>query len=425
VPLPYLFLAVAIYSMKVISRFAGEATLPVRTTPLPKRPDRFGAGELAALRAALDKNELWYWQDGSVVASAMEAYAKKFGAHRAVATSSGTASLHVAIAASQMPTGSEVITTPITDIGTINAILYQNLIPVFADVDPDTAMPRAEHIEAAITERTRGVVVVHLSGRPAEIDAIASLCSAKGLVLIEDCAQALGATYKGRAVGQFGRFGCFSLNDQKHITSGEGGFVLTRNDDDFYLCHNYADKYYDRHRRNVRLNALAPNYRMSEVDGALASVQLAKLDGIVGKRRVLGDRLNVELAKIVGIIPQGKPANGECSYFFYLLRIDPTLITCTRDQFLEQLEAEGIKALPAYVPKPIYRSPYFLQKSFFPGAWPAEVVAGRSYDYGAISLPGAEAAVATGISLTLHEGFDSADIDDYVAAIRLVAERNS
>jgi len=398
---------------------------------MPKRPQRFDGDELKALEAALKQNRLWYLgppdhPEDSIVGNAMAAYAEKFGAARAVATSSGTASLHVAVAASQMPTGSEVITTPITDIGTINAILYQNLIPVFADVDPDTAMPRAEHIQAVMTERTRGVVAVHLTGRPADIDDIAALCKEKDVVLIEDCAQALGATYKGQSVGQFGRFGCFSLNDQKHITSGEGGFVLAGNEKDFLLCHNYADKYYDRHRKGVRLQALAPNYRMSELDGAMATVQLSRLDGIVRKRRELGDRLNGELAKIPGIIPQGKPTQGECSYFFFLLRIDPKVITCTREKFLDELKAEGITdALPAYVRQPIYRSPYFLNKSFFPGKWPAEAVAGRVYDYAAISLPGAEKAVETGISLTLHEGFEHSDIDDYVAAITLVARRNS
>lgn len=401
--------------------------MPVRTKELPPRPDRFGAEELAALTAALDKNSLWYWpkpNETSIVATAMEAYAKRFGAHSAVATSSGTASLHVAVAASRMPPGSEVITTPITDIGTINAILYQNLIPVFADVDPNTAMPRPEHITAAITDRTRGVVAVHLTGCPMEIDDIAAICARRGLALIEDCAQALGATYKKKSVGLFGHFGCFSLNDQKHITSGEGGFVLTGTDYDYFLCHNYADKFYDRYGRNIRLQALAPNYRMSELDGAMAAAQLPKLDGIVRRRRELGDRLDRELSKIRGVIPQRKPADAECSYFFYLLRIDPRIITCSRDQFLRALAKEGIPARAAYVREPIYRSYYFLQKSFFPGVWPAEVVSGRQYDYKSVSLPGAEEAVATGISLELHEGFADSDIDDYIAAIDLVAKNN-
>lgn len=402
--------------------------MPVRVTPLPRRPDRFGPEELAALGRALDSNALWYWDNNrpTLVSKAMEAYAAKFGAPHAIATSSGTASLHVAVAASMIPAGSEVITTPITDIGTINAILLQNLIPVFAEVDPNTATPTPAHIEAAITERTKAVVVVHLSGFPCRVDEIADLCTRRGLTLIEDCAQALGATYKGKGVGHFGRFGCFSLNDQKHITSGEGGFVLAHSEADFYLCHNYADKYYDRHRKGVRLHGLAPNYRMSELDGAMATTQLPKLDAIVAKRRKLGDRLNRELGQIRGIIPQVNSPDAECSYFFYLLRIDETIITCSRKEFLSQLEDEGIPASGAYVPTPIYKSPYFQTKSFFPGGvWPAEVVAGRTYDYTAVQLPGAEKAVATGIQLYLNEGFEDTDIDDYIEAIKIVAGRNS
>ncbi len=355
----------------------------------------------------------------------MKAVATRFSAPFASATSSGTASLHVAVASTMIPPGSEVVTSPITDIGTINAILLQNLIPVFADVDANTAMPTPETIEAAITPNTRAVVAVHLSGFPSRIDEVADLCSARGLTLIEDCAQALGATFKGRSVGQFGRFGCFSLNDQKHITSGEGGFILSGNEDDFYLCHNYADKYYDRHKRGVRLEALAPNYRMSELDGAMAGIQLTKLDGIVSKRRALGDWLNSELAQIKGIIPQVNTPDAACSYFFYLLRVDPSVIKCTRDAFIAQLAAEGVQAFGAYVLAPIYRTPYFLNKSFFPGGiWPAEVVSGRSYDYRSVSLSGAEEAVATGIQLPLHEGFEQRDVEDCVTAIKLVADRN-
>jgi perosamine synthetase len=400
--------------------------MPIRTTPFPERPARFGQEELQALQQALAKNKLWYWQQGSVVESVMKTIATRFGANYAVATSSGTASLHVAIAAARMRPGTEVVTTPITDIGTINAILYQNLIPVFAEVDPDLGMPRPEHIAAAITPNTGAVVAVHLTGCPMYIEEVAAVCTEKGVMLIEDCAQGLGATYKGKSIGQFGHFGCFSLNDQKHITSGEGGFILTDTEERFYLCHNYADKFYDRHRKGVRLQALAPNYRMSELDGAMASAQLPKLDAIITKRRRLGDRLSAELARIRGIIPQTRPAGAEASYFFYLFRIDTSIITCNRDTFIQQLVAEGIPATGAYVPTPVYKSPYFANKSFFPGGiWPAEVVSGRAYDYNTIRLPGVETAVSTGLSLPLHEGFEDADINDYIAAISAVAARNS
>jgi len=370
----------------------------------------------------LNKNTLWYWQQNSVVKQSVDAVAKQFGANYAVATSSGTASIHVVIAASQIRPGMEVITTPITDMGTINAILYQNLIPVFADVNPDSALLTVDTIRTAVTDRTRAVVVVHLTGCPADIAPIADFCKASNLTLIEDCAQALGATYQGQHVGTFGDFGCYSLNDQKHITSGEGGFVLTQTEERFYLCHNYADKYHDRHRRGVLLHALAPNYRMSEIDGAMFLVQLPKLKAIIDKRRALGRSLTQQIRQIPGIIPQAQPQQVEESYFFYLFRVDTERLRMSRDEFLARLRAEGIPASGAYVNVPMYKSFYFSNKTFFPdGVWPAEIVSGRSYDYNKVNLPGAELAVATGVSLTLHEGFSNQDISDYVNAIVKVA----
>jgi perosamine synthetase len=270
--------------------------------------------------------------------------------------------------------------------------------------------------------RTRAVVVVHLTGCPADIKPIADFCSAHNLILIEDCAQALHAKYQGLHVGTFGTFGCYSLNDQKHITSGEGGFVLTNSEDLFYLCHNYADKFHDRHRRGVLLQALASNYRMSEIDGAMFSAQLPKLDSIVSRRRVLGRSLTAQIRGIPGIIPQKQPPNVEESYFFYLLRIDPQAVRMTRDEFVARLRAEGIPASGAYVPTPLYNAPYFRNKSFFPGGvWPAEVVSGQVYRYDNVKLPGVELAVATGVSLPLNEGYSDADISDYVNAISKVA----
>lgn len=399
--------------------------MPVRTKPFPGRPPRFGLDEVLALTAALQRNELWYWHENSVVEAAAKEAANKFAAPYCVATSSGTASLHVAIAAARLEPGTEVVTTPITDAGTINAILYQNLIPVFADVDPDYAMPRVEDIAAVVTKRTGAVIVVHLTGSPIDMDPIVAFCAQRGLVLIEDCAQGLGATYRGKSIGTFGRFGCFSLNDQKHITSGEGGFVLMKEESDFYLCHNYADKYYDRFKQGVRLEALAPNYRMSELDGAMFGVQLHKLDSIVDRRCALGADLDKRFSEIPGIIPQRRTAETKSVFFFYLLRLDAKIIKCSRDEFLEQLLAEGIPARGAYVAEPIYRSPYFLNRSFFPGGvWPAQIVSGQDYDYSAVSLPGAETAVASGISLPLHEGYTITDLDDYISAFTLVAARN-
>lgn len=400
--------------------------MPIRTKPLPTRTNRFGLEEIQALTTALQRNELWYWHENSIVENAAKTAAAKFGAPFCVATSSGTASIHVAIAAARLQPGTEVVTTPITDAGTINAILYQNLIPVFADVDPTTSVSTVDHIAAAVTPRTGAVLVVHLTGSPVDIEPIVKFCADNGLVLIEDCAQGLGATYKGKSIGTFGRFGCFSLNDQKHITSGEGGFILMNNEADFYLCHNYADKFYDRHKQGVRLESLAPNYRMSELDGAMFSVQLKRLDAIAQRRSDLGAYLDTELSKIPGILPPPRVPDSRSVFFFYMLRLDSVLIKCSRDEFLRQLKVEGIPASGAYVQAPIYRSPYFLNRSFFPGGiWPAQIVSGEDYDYSVINLPGAEDAVRSIISLTLHEGFQESDLYDYVAAFKLVASVNS
>lgn len=271
---------------------------------------------------------------------------------------------------------------------------------------------------------THAVLAVHLSGCPIDIEPIAALCRNKGLKLIEDCAQGLGATLNGQPIGTFGDFGCYSLNDQKHITSGEGGFVVTDKEDDFLLCHNYADKYYDRHRKGVRLHALAPNYRMSELDGAMAAVQLSKLDAIVARRRALGDRLNNELAQIPGIIPQKHPPGAAGSYFFYLFRVDEKIVGRKRDDVVDRMRREGWDPPPnfAYVREPFYRTHYFQNKSFFPGGiWPAEMVSGRTYDYRTINLPGAELAVATGVHFYLHEGYSDDDISDCIKIIARAA----
>ncbi len=399
--------------------------MPIRSTPLPQLPQRFDLDDLRPLAQALESNKLWYWQEGGYVSQLVNRLQEIYSPRLAATTSSGTASLHVAVAAAQVPAGSEVVTSPITDQGTVIAILYQNAIPIFADVDPLTSNITADSIDAVITERTKAVIVVHLTGCPAEIEPIVELCKKRNLVLIEDCAQGLGATYGGRAIGTFGDFGCYSLNDQKHITCGEGGFVLTDTQERFFLCHNYADKYYDRHRRGVRFHGLAPNYRMNELDGALGLAQFGRLKDVVVKRRQLGDYLTERLTGVDGVIPPGRPSRAEASYFFYMFRVDSSALQINRDQFIAALAQEGIPSRGGYTPWPLYRAPVFLTKAFFPGGiWPAELVAGRSYDYSKVCLPNTELALATTISLTLHEGFEIGDVEDYAAAIRKVAHEN-
>ncbi|MCE9591143.1 MAG: DegT/DnrJ/EryC1/StrS family aminotransferase [Planctomycetes bacterium] len=401
---------------------AAPARSPVRTTPFPGLPPRFDGKEMEYLREALAQNSLFYNRPDGLVARMLKRACQTFNAPHAVATSSGTASLHVAVAASELPPGSEVITSPITDMGTCIAILYQNLVPVFADVDPETYNITAESIKAVMTERTRAVIAVHLTGAPCDMDPIVAFCKAKNLSLIEDCAQALGASYKGKSVGTLGRYGAYSLNDFKHLSCGDGGVVLAGNEADYLLAHNYADKFYDRAGKGVRLTKLGANYRMTELQGAVALAQFERLESIASKRNRLGDRLSSAISGIPGVIPYRVVPGAKSSYWFYMFRIDPAVLGVDRDEFSRRLNAEGIPAGGGYVAKPMCHEPVFLNKAFFPGGvWPAEKVAGKTYDYAKVRVPVCDTVLTTSIRMPLHEGMSEVDVDDAAKAIRLVA----
>jgi perosamine synthetase len=387
------------------------------------RPKKFGKTERRLFNEAIDSNELWYWKADSndgFVNKATKELQKYFDSMGVTATSSGTASIHVALGASEIKPGSEVILSPITDAGSVTPIIYQNCIPVFADVDSATSILTKDHIEEKITEHTAAIILVHLAGCPTNIEPIINLCRKRNIVLIEDAAQSLGALHAdGRRVGTKGNFGCFSLNDQKHITCGEGGFVICHSDEDYYLCQNYADKFYDRHKRGVRLERAALNYRMSEVDGAITLAQLSRLEEIAGKRSLIGDYLSACLLEIDGFTPQPKEPEGRHAYFYYQFSLSEEKIGCTRDQFIFSLQSLGIPASKAYVSEALYRSPMFKKKSFFPGSvWPAEAICGRHYDYQSVYLQNAEHAIASTVSLRLHEGLSEDNVDWLVKNIK-------
>ncbi len=183
----------------------------------------------------------------------------------AVAGSSCTAVIHAAVAALGIEPGDEVITSPITDAGSVIGVLYQHGIPVFADVDPGTYTITADTIAAKITPRTRGIVAVHLWGNPCPMDEILQLARARNLWVIEDCAQAIWARYNGKLVGTMADAGAFSFNEFKHLACGDGGVVVTNNEETYRRCHLYADKAYDRLGGQRAPEFLAPNYRMTEL----------------------------------------------------------------------------------------------------------------------------------------------------------------
>lgn len=388
----------------------------------PPLPPRFDFAELQNIVKALKNNKLWPYpvdDPNGFVNLAVNDLKKIFSVPYIVPTSSGTASIHTALGGLKIEAGTEVILPPITDAGTVSPIIFQNAVPVFADVDPVTTTLTAETISAVITERTSAVIVVHLAGCPVDIQPIVELCKSRNIKLIEDAAQALAAKYQGKYVGTFGDIGCFSLNDQKHITCGEGGFITINDEATYYEAHNFSDKYYDRHNRGVRYHGIGLNYRLSELDGAMIISQLPKLIGIVEKRRRAGDLLTKMLGDLKGVIPQVGPKDSEHSYFFFMFRFDPNIVTKTREEIIQSLNSNGVKARGGYVEQMLYRTKVFREKSFFAGGvWPAELAAKKNYDYTSINLPNAELANSTTISFSFHQGVSENNVKEIFEHIK-------
>jgi dTDP-4-amino-4,6-dideoxygalactose transaminase/predicted dehydrogenase len=312
-----------------------------------------GAPELVNLtRVILSKNLCC--TGGQMVPDLERAFASHYGSPRAVASTSGTAAIHVALGALGLNPGDEVITTPMTDMGTVIPILACNCLPVFADVDPITGNLTAESIARRITPKTRAVILVHLFGFPADLSGVVDLLRGKGIALVEDCAQAHDAAYHGKKVGTFGDFGCFSLQQSKQITCGDGGVTLVNREDLAERAALFVDKGWDR-KQGVRAHLfLGMNYRMTELQAAVALAQLRRLPGLVRARRAAAERLTRLLLEIPGIVPPAVPEGTNPSWWMYPFGIQEDRVGVDADRFAEALTVEGVKVRRRYLPEPIF-----------------------------------------------------------------------
>ncbi|MEH7012261.1 DegT/DnrJ/EryC1/StrS family aminotransferase [Neobacillus niacini] len=383
---------------------------------------RFDLAEAKELLEALEQNTLFY-HFGHKVKQFLADFNHLYGIKYSVATSSGTAALHVALGAAGVTAGDEVITSPITDQGTVIGILYQNAVPVFADLDPQSYNMMPEAIEKVITPKTKAILVVHLAGNPCDMDSIMKIAKRHHLKVIEDCAQSYLTTYKGRLVGTIGDYGCFSTNDFKHISTGDGGIVTVNSGEetDYFTTHAFADKNYQRHGTSVTkdLEYLAPNYRMTELQGAVGIAQLKKLNWICNRRNVLGERINQGFKNVKGIIPMKITDGGWCSYWFYMLTLDLQQLTCTREQFSEALSAEGIPNQAGYIPKVLYANQLFQKKqAYLDSHYPFDQ---GEYDYSPGICPNAETILNTAIRLNLNEFYSDQDVEEIIVAVKKVA----
>ena len=394
-----------------------------KRTPFPQAK-RHGEAEKRYLSEVIDSDTLFYFL-GTKVRGFEQRFSEMYSMKHCVACSSGTSAVHMAVASLGLPAGSEVITSAITDMGTTTGMLYQGLIPVFADVDPDTLNMDPASVRARITPHTRAIVVVHHSGLAVDMDAFLALGKEAGLPVIEDCAQAYYCYYQGRLAGTLGAINAFSLNHFKHITCGSGGMVLTNDDQLRYRASLFLDKCFQREEGLRNPFFLAPNYQMTELQGAVALAQIAKVEEIVAARHRLGTRLNRRLQEMRGVIPQMVPEGCRHTFFLYLFKLDLGVLGCTAQEFAEVLNAEGVPSKAHLITggMPVYHYRIFRERSAFPGTtYPFTSPDGkvdRVYRPG--DCPVAEDAFDRWITMNIYEHFGDDDIDEIAHGIGKVA----
>jgi perosamine synthetase len=373
---------------------------------------RWGEAERVLVEAALRQDSLFYWA-GPQTSLLIERFRRHYPLEHVMPCSSGTAALHVAVAAAGIRPGDEVIVPPITDMGSVIGILFQQGVPVFADVEPHSYNLDPVDVRRKVTPKTRAILAVHLAGNPCRVRELRSLADELGLVLIEDCAQAWGTMLHGQPVGTFGHIACYSFNDFKHLSCGDAGIVASSDPDFGPKLQGFADKGYDRATASKSPSILATNYRITELQSAVAAAQLEKLDFIAGRRNELGERLGELLAAVPGIHPHEIHPESFCTYWFYLLRFQEEAMNCSRKQFVAALQAEGADVHVGYLAAPLYRYDVFQNHSFFGGEWPLRMTGMTTMDYRTVHCPNAESALETCMFVKLHEMMDA----DYIEGL--------
>jgi len=336
-----------------------------RVVKLPSDGDisgrRFGEKELRLLREVISSGTLWGVR-GTMVKRFEKEFANKYGISYCIATSSGTAAIHTALAAINPEPGDEIITTPITDMGAITPILFQNAIPIFADVDPLTLNIAAHTIKPKITKKTKAIIVTHLFGYPCDMDEIISLAKEYKIPIIEDACQAYGAEYKGKKIGTIGDIGCFSLQQGKHIATGEGGLIITNNENYAKRMRLFVNKAWGYDEPNPDHYFLALNYRMTELQGAVGIAQLEKLDIIIKRRIEMANLLTQELSHLKGITIPPIVKGAVHTYWRYTIRLEDNLIKFDITDIAKRLKEKGIHCIARYIQKPAFMCEIFKDK---------------------------------------------------------------
>ncbi len=400
-----------------------DSPLATDPTPVVLPSDRDATGrdlgdrELELLAVAVRSGHL-NSTGGTLVPRLAREFASRHGVPHAIACASGSAAVHAALGALGLRPGDEVVTTPITDIGAVLPIVYEGATPVFADVDPVTLNVTADSLTAAITTRTRAVIVTHLFGQPCRMEPILALAQRHGFAVIEDAAQAFLATDGGRLCGTMGDLGCFSFQQGKHMTTGEGGIVVSSNKDLASGVQRFVDKGWGYGDPKPDHDRPGLNYRLTELQGAVGIAQLEKLDGCVQRRRASARALCEALADLedqgVGL-PIPAPGT-EHSYWRFALRIDPERIPGGAVALGAHLTACGVQNAPRYVQKPAFDCAVFRERDRFgamAGVFPTEGPLGDRSTH-----PGCYAGLERVLVLPWNEHYRAEHVDFIAMSVR-------
>jgi len=377
-----------------------------------------GEAELARLADVIASGTLTSTK-GRQVPELEQRFAALLGVGTAVACSSGTAAIHAAVAAVDPEPGDEIVTTAITDMGALTPILYQGAIPVFADVDAETGNVTAASVADRLSERTVAIVATHLFGNPCEVDAIRIQADERGIPVIEDCAQALLARRAGRMIGTIGSVGCFSLQQGKQMTAGEGGITAT---DDPALARRvrlFVNKAWPYGEPEPDHEFLALNSRLSELQGAVANAQLEKLDAAVGQRIAMAHRLTGALAGVPGVRTPVVRHDDVATWWKYAVHVDPAVIPGGPGALAAELRVGGVASAPRYIQKPAFACRLFTeQRTFGSSRWPFTLARPEALDYAPARFPGTFAFLDSVLVLPWNERYEEQHVDWLADSIR-------
>jgi len=298
-----------------------------------------------------------------------KAFAEHLGLRHGVAVNSGTSALHLAVRSLGLKAGDEMITSPFTFVATANCALFEGARPVFVDIDEQTWNLDVVQLEAAVTQRTRLLMPVHIFGRPMPMDTVMEIAARRGIPVVEDACEALGATYKGCQVGTFGAASTFAFYPNKQMTTGEGGMIVTRDDHLADLCRSMRNQGRAAGAGWLAHARLGYNYRLSDINCALGLSQLARLPEFLAARRRVAQRYIEKLSELDEIVLPAPYREGEMSWFVFVVRLADRFSQGQRDRLLESLRAQGIGTNNYFSPVPL--QPFYREQfGYKPGDFP-------------------------------------------------------